>query len=103
MGIFDKTGSKASSDARVASGIYKIQTDAHGPGLDKKARNPEVTLEQVTTSQPLDEHIHEKQPDAEDDELEDDTEYPTSYKLALITTGLCLSVFYLLSLALSIL
>lgn len=94
MGIFNR---KASSDTPVASGISDIETDSHVPSLDKKAQNPEVTLEQVTTSQHLDEHVPEKQSNAEDDELEDDTEYPTSYKLALITTGLCLSVFCLVS------
>lgn len=100
MGIFYR---KTASDTPVASGVSDIGTNSHVPSLEKKAQNPEVTLEQVITSQPLDERVHEKRTDAEDDALEDDTEYPTSYKLALITTGLCLSVFCLVSRLLSIL
>lgn len=99
MGVFNKFARRSASNSSMSSTksstIAPAAPEKQDSANDKKIQNPEVTLQRISTSDnvaPASDQPAEKTEElAEDDQ--DETDYPTSWKLVLITIGLCLAVF----------
>lgn len=91
MGVLNKLIHKKSSD--TSSKASTVDPETHTP-VPTDVEKPQETLQKISTLPVPEDLLKEKdQAKAADDDDEDDTEYPTAWKLGLITTALCLSVF----------
>lgn len=96
MGVFDKLKRKNTSATERSASQISAAPSTHLADPEKKAQDPSVTLARL----PTEAHSHDNQSlekssidEPKDDDEEDNTDYPKSWKLGLITTALCLSVF----------
>lgn len=90
MGVFNKFTRKATSQPS-RSPSSAPSTDVEDP--EKPVETSNVTPVNKETNGELQDVQTANTGVAEEQEEEDDTDYPKSFKLALVTTALCLSVF----------
>lgn len=94
MGVLNKIIRRKPSD--TSSKASTIEPEAHNSvSTDvEQLQEQNVTLQKVSTLPVPDELLKEKdQANTPNEDNEDDTEYPTAWKLGLITIAICLSVF----------